>query len=254
MSATKQRWRARQRAAMAGHHDDAEALVVDPADWRGHKSVYITAVQTAALADALGDRRWERALDFGCGLGRLTRWLAARADRAIGLDVDPDLLRRAVARAESPPNVGYVRYGGDILPFAAAAFDLVVSVAVLQEIDAGPFETLAAELARCARPGGTIALIEQVRRRRDDWRRTLPDYTAPFVGAGCRLADTRPIRQSRWPLLLPIRQGLVPRRLFGPIGRLERAATARGIELAPVYVDQLVVFETPRDPRAGTPP
>ena len=50
----------------------------------------------ATLRDRLGaPDRFERALDFGCGVGRLTLPLAGRSGRVLGVDVSPAMLREA---------------------------------------------------------------------------------------------------------------------------------------------------------------
>jgi trans-aconitate methyltransferase len=37
----------------------------------------------------------ERALDFGCGVGRIMRALARQFDEAVGVDISEDMVRRA---------------------------------------------------------------------------------------------------------------------------------------------------------------
>ena len=48
------------------------------------------------LAETLGyPRQHERALDFGCGVGRLTRALADSFEEAVGLDISAEMVRLA---------------------------------------------------------------------------------------------------------------------------------------------------------------
>ena len=65
----------------------------------------------------------EIAIDFGCGVGRLTRALAKRAKRVIGVDASPTML----AHAPNLPNVTYT----DRLPDSA---DFICSLIVFQHI------------------------------------------------------------------------------------------------------------------------
>lgn len=58
--------------------------------------------EVAAIIEYLADAHGlhptrDRAIDFGCGLGRLTRALATRFDDVIGVDVSPEMLRRSAA-------------------------------------------------------------------------------------------------------------------------------------------------------------
>src|SRR5260370_38629454 len=51
---------------------------------------------TVASLTRLGlPTRWDRALDFGCGVGRLTHALAAHADEVIGVDLSESMLEQA---------------------------------------------------------------------------------------------------------------------------------------------------------------
>ena len=66
------------------------------------------------------------ALDFGCGVGRLTRALGAVTTRALGIDVAPSML--AEARRDAPETVAFATDLPDGL------FDWIVSIIVFQHI------------------------------------------------------------------------------------------------------------------------
>lgn len=96
------------------------------------------------------------ALDIGCGPGNVTSALARAAGPAglaLGIDLSEPMLARAV-RAESGPNVGFLRADAQRLPFRDNTVDAIVSIAALQLI---PEPHLAlAEAARVLRPGGRL--------------------------------------------------------------------------------------------------
>lgn len=73
------------------------------------------------------------ALDFGCGIGRLTRALSSHFTHVIGTDISESMLRRA---AELDPicNISFVANSTDSLPFATCSFDLVYTAIVLQHV------------------------------------------------------------------------------------------------------------------------
>ena len=79
--------------------------------------------------------RPERALDFGCGVGRLLLPLAELSRQAVGVDVAPQMLELAAqhARAAKLQNVSLVR-GDDALSEVAGTFDFINSFIVLQHI------------------------------------------------------------------------------------------------------------------------
>src|SRR6056297_4139336 len=47
------------------------------------------------LDRVLGDRSYHRALEVGCGYGRLTGWISEYADETVGVDPNGDAIERA---------------------------------------------------------------------------------------------------------------------------------------------------------------
>src|SRR5580765_6299613 len=87
-----------------GRHDPMWAIVSDPAK-RGNRwdrDEFFTSGQTEIelLLRLLSDLglavSYDRALDFGCGLGRLTQALADHFAHVDGVDVSPEMIRQAV--------------------------------------------------------------------------------------------------------------------------------------------------------------
>ena len=107
-----------------------------------------------ATAAQLGrPTRHERALDFGCGVGRLTRALARRFDEAVGIDVSERMLEHARRLNADAPNVTFA--SSDEPP--PEPFDLVVANLVLQHL---PSKALArvyiGRLIKATRPDGLL--------------------------------------------------------------------------------------------------
>lgn len=99
------------------------------------------------------------ALDIGSGPGNVTASLARAAGPgglALGVDISEPMLARAV-RAESGPQVGFIRADAQRLPLRDSTVDAVISLAVLQLIP-DPSAALA-EMARVLRPGGRLAIM-----------------------------------------------------------------------------------------------
>jgi trans-aconitate methyltransferase len=95
--------------------------------------------------------RW---LDVGCGTGMLSAAIAERDPTARIAGVDPSEPFLAAARRQLP-DAELARAGAQDLPFGSAEFDAVVSGLVLNFVPDA--EQAAAELARVARSGATIA-------------------------------------------------------------------------------------------------
>ncbi len=74
--------------------------------------------------------RFRRALDFGCGIGRLTRALAAHFEEVVGVDASPRMIANATQLNAAVANVRFVE---GISP-PAGTFDFVVCLLVLQHL------------------------------------------------------------------------------------------------------------------------
>jgi SAM-dependent methyltransferase len=129
-----------------------------------------TAHQAAALQDAragelaeqvqsfvlpAGD---ERAIDVGCGAGALALALAPLVREVVGVDRVPELLE--LARERAPGNVEFVEGDATSLPFEDASFDLAGTLRTLHHVYRP--ELVVAQLARVARPGGRVLVIDQL--------------------------------------------------------------------------------------------
>lgn len=116
------------------------------------------AQEFAALAAAHGAPMGAgvRVLEFGCGCGRVARWLIETTGAAFsGCDVNPQLVDWCAAHLAgdfrrtglSPP-----------LPYEDAAFDVVYALSVFTHMHEDNARAWFAELGRVVRPGG-LALI-----------------------------------------------------------------------------------------------
>jgi demethylmenaquinone methyltransferase/2-methoxy-6-polyprenyl-1,4-benzoquinol methylase len=122
------------------------------------------------------DRRWRRAvvghaaaaspglvLDVATGPAGIALAVAARTGAdVVGVDLNEPMLRAGLPRIRAAQKGrGRVRVAAgraDQLPFADATFDAVTFSYLLRYVD-NPAATLA-EMARCLRPGGTLASLE----------------------------------------------------------------------------------------------
>ena len=100
-----------------------------------------------------------RALDFGCGVGRLAIPLAARSAHVVGVDISETMLQLGRHHAEelNLANVEFIR-GDDTLSLVEGPFDFINSYIVLQHIPRVRGERLFVRLLDLLAPGGTAAL------------------------------------------------------------------------------------------------
>ena len=147
----------------------------------------------ARLFDAIGPEFHPRsALDFGCGVGRLTFALARRVAEVVGCDAAETMLTIARGRVENPSHITFTT----VLP--QRTFDFIVSLIVFQHIPVAEGETIVDRLLGMLdddgmaalhftfrRPGGAlrrlarrvrarVPLVHRVAARRKGDRRGLP--------------------------------------------------------------------------------
>ena len=98
-------------------------------------------------------------VDIGCGVGRLTRPLAARASEVWGVDVSEEMLELARSYNPGLENVHWVLSDGESLTaLGDASVDGIVSLVVFQHIpDPQVVMGYVREMGRVLRPGGWAA-------------------------------------------------------------------------------------------------
>lgn len=170
---------------------DSLAAVIDPADVRGGKNRLIHRVHLRALSRSLGGVRGGGVLDFGCGTGRISAWLARNGAAVEGVDVTSEMVD--AARTNVPEGSFHV-VDGPSLPFEDARFDVVVSVYVLQYY-VGRDESVLRELARVLRPGGRLVAIEQVTESDIGRGASVRGYQWSFETAGLEVVRIDPVRR-----------------------------------------------------------
>jgi SAM-dependent methyltransferase len=124
------------------------------------RSGYISVVR--ALLDTLAIVPGENVLEVGCGSGVIMRELARRtagANRLIGRDQNPYLLREARALARREDLLDYIDFGegrAEALPLPDGAVDVALSSTVFEEGDA---DLMLSEIVRVTRAGGRIGVV-----------------------------------------------------------------------------------------------
>jgi SAM-dependent methyltransferase len=139
------------------------------------------------------------ALDFGCGVGRLTRALTKHFEQAVGLDIAQSMVSEAKRlNADVEGCTFLVNPDDDLRTFDDKNFDFIVTVLVLQHIPSLPLiERFLGEFVRVLAPGGLLIF-------------QLPTYIPPPLTSSLR-AKIRP--RSRLGVSLR-RLGVSPRWLY----------------------------------------
>lgn len=132
-----------------------------------------------------------RALDVGCGEGLLSRKLAERCARVIGIDPV-----RSAAALGSGTRIDFVEGDAMTYPFEGASFDLITVVATLHHL---PLTAALTRFRDLLRPGGVLAVVGLYRIQ------GLEDYawSAAGVPVSWLLRRLRPFTEVAAPLAEP---------------------------------------------------
>ncbi|OGP73632.1 MAG: hypothetical protein A2W09_01655 [Deltaproteobacteria bacterium RBG_16_50_11] len=193
---------------------------VDPGDRRGYKNAYIDLLQKMALGEVLDLRGNETVLDFGCGSGRWSYWIAPRVGKVIGLELTPEMIELA-ERHRGAENVEFMVYDGVHFPHLGGPVDLVLSVGVLLTMGEEILRKTIVQLATYLKDGGRFYLIEQATDNPKIGRPSVETYLQSFREASLECLRHYPIRNGCWWLLYLIRYGFIPQRFFPQIARTE---------------------------------
>src|SRR4051794_6502043 len=156
------------RAAAAERYFAARAK-----DWDEIRSLHIAESEVeAAIARALGaedgGRPVGRLIDVGTGTGRMLELFGGKAERALGVDRSPEMLRLArVKLAEAGLAAAELRQGDMYaLPLPAGSADTVILHQVLHY--AQQPAAAVAEAARLLGPGGRLLIVDFAPHEREE--------------------------------------------------------------------------------------
>jgi ubiquinone/menaquinone biosynthesis C-methylase UbiE len=159
LNRVRRQWNAHAR------HDALAAILTRDADkpaWdfetfleTGRQDVARLMLDADRLVPGLERRR---ALDFGCGVGRLTCALAEHFEKVVGVDISESMIEQARAVNQRPDRVSYqLNTGRDLRQLPSGHFNLICSWIVLQHMPPALIRGYLAELMRVLGPGGLLA-------------------------------------------------------------------------------------------------
>jgi SAM-dependent methyltransferase len=147
------------------HADPMWAILTDPAKVGGRWDVdeffatgiheVRTFMDRAAAWGAPASRR--SALDFGCGIGRLSQALAGHFDQVYGVDISPKMIELAREHNRKGARCEYVwNPAGDLGRFADGSIDMIYSWITLQHMRPRHARRYMWEFLRVVAPGGLL--------------------------------------------------------------------------------------------------
>jgi SAM-dependent methyltransferase len=137
-----------------------------------------------------------KALDFGCGIGRVTRTLAKQFDEVHGLDISPSMIALANDYNANPVKCHFhLHCDYQLELFADDFFDLIVGINIFRYISPALSEAYVREFIRLVKPGGLVYFetSEAV-----FWRRVFPEFLFRIYRKFKHWQNSGPRRQDRF--------------------------------------------------------
>jgi len=98
-----------------------------------------------------------KAMDFGCGVGRLSQALAEYFDEVVGVDVSKEMIKQGEALVPEGMKLSFIiNEAEDLSQIADDEFDFVYTLIVLQHIHPQISHGYLKEFARIVKPGGHV--------------------------------------------------------------------------------------------------
>lgn len=171
LQAQKQHWES------LGKRDPLWAVCTDPERSQGRwdtdeffatgEEEIQTVLECLSSLGVICDRK-QRALDFGCGPGRLTRALSMRFDTCYGVDIASTMIDAAKRFNADRPNCHFVVNDSECLTqFPDQSCGFIYSSIVLQHIEPGCVNSYLRDFARLLQPSGV--LVFQMPSHRKAW-------------------------------------------------------------------------------------
>jgi ArsR family transcriptional regulator len=175
-------------------HEEAQAyFAASAAEWDRIRALHIEEAQVERVVmDFVGPGAVGSFLDLGTGTGRMLELVAPQAARAVGVDVNSEMLGLARARIEQAGLTHAQVRRADLfqLPFADHSFSLITLHQVLHYLE-DPSAAVA-EAARVLQPGGKVVIVDfaphELEFLRDEHQHRRLGFADKEVAQWCRAA------------------------------------------------------------------
>ena len=156
--------RVRRQWTTLGSTDPFRAILSRPGEPAGawdQAAFFETGVaeveQVLRIARLFSPIHFGTAMDFGCGVGRLSQALAGHFDRVVGIDVAASMIQAAVQLNQFPSRCEYLHnVTADLTVLGDRSVDFIYSNITLQHMVPSLVASYVREFFRIARPGAHV--------------------------------------------------------------------------------------------------
>lgn len=136
--------------------------VIDVNDKKGKKNKFIDTLNKTAILNVCEFNKDTVVLDFGCGTGRISKFISPMVKKVIGIDITEGMVKVA-EKENNGDNIEYFVFDGQNINLPSNSIDLIISVYVLQfVVNTDYFKETLKEFSRILKPSGKLLFIEQV--------------------------------------------------------------------------------------------
>lgn len=154
---SKQKWNrlAKENARYFVMTDYGEKINEPTFRASGQKDYTQLMEEDELLQKKLAPFKNKKVLEIGCGIGRITEFLADNFAAVAGIDISEEMIKRGRERLANQNNVRLEATDGLVFPFPDSTFDLVFSFIVFQHMpDTITIRKNLEEIARVLKLGG----------------------------------------------------------------------------------------------------
>jgi ubiquinone/menaquinone biosynthesis C-methylase UbiE len=165
---------------------DFDEIALLPTDGFDHNSYYHNYLLRQIPNDC------HRALEIGCGSGAFSRRLTNSSRQVLAVDLSPQMIQAAKARAATPSNLDFQIGDAMTMEFQDQSFDCIASIATLHHL---PMNEILIKLKRALRVGGRLIVLDLFQAQ--GFFDVLASAAALPLSGGLRLIKTGRLRQDR---------------------------------------------------------
>lgn len=212
------------------------------------KNVYRDYITKSALLDILDLDSGQKVIDFGCGVGRISKLIAPKVDSVLAMDVSEKMLDQA-RKINSANSIQYVHFN-EQFHWEQNEYDRVFTCWVLQHISDAALKKLISEFYDTLKSGGKMVLLEQVSEKELIQgnvllQRSTEKYIDLFTSQGFKLLKHKKVmRFPSYGMHLWMKYSFLPNSTMRILKVIENMTIHRKPQEA-TYFSEIFVFEKP---------